>query len=330
MKPKILITLATGRTGSACAVNLLQQGYSVRILVRSKSKKALELEKLGAEITLGTFDDRSQLTKALQGIQNVYYCYPYKSGMAKDISLFIEIALQAKINSVIFMGQRIAEYGDTGSSMTSEVRLAYDLLKASNLNVIYFAPGYFADNVFVLTEYILQLGIMPNPFGNGKNPWISNGDMSRCIVELLKNPEPYIGKKLFPTGNKSISPKEMVKIFSIVKGKKVFKLNIPDWLFFKAGIRSGKEFGFDEYAIVQSTFYNKQMQRNHFDIQPNHVVKELTGREPEDFETITKQYFEHSKFKKITFRSWIRSFINFNKILFTQVPNKKKIQEINS
>ena len=329
MKAKTLITLATGKTGFASAVQLLQEGYPVRIYVRSKNEKALALEKLGAEIALGDFDNKQQLQQALEGIQHVYYCYPYKSGMVKDVALFIEVAKAAAVNAVVFMGQRIAEFADTGSAMTADVRKSYDLLKNSELNVVYFAPGYFADNAFVITEYVLQLGLMPNPFGKGKNPWISIDDMSRCIVALLKNPEPYFGQKLFPTGDKSISPNEMVAIFSKVRGEKVIKIDIPDWLFFKAGIMSGLDFGFDTFAIVQSTFYNKQMQLNRFDIEPTNVVKELTGSEPEDFELITRQYFENSPFRKLTLVSWLRTFVKFNKMPFTKVPGKKDIAKIN-
>jgi NAD(P)H dehydrogenase (quinone) len=329
IKPKILITLATGKTGYASAVQLLQEGYPVRIYVRSKNEKALALEKLGAEVVLGDFDNKQQLQKAMEGIQNVYYCYPYKSGMAKDMALFVEVAKEASINAVVFMGQRIAEFADTGSAMTADVRRCYGLLKQSGLNVVYFAPGYFADNAFVITEYVLQLGIMPNPFGKGKNPWISINDMSRCISALLKNPEPYYGKKLFPTGSKSIAADEMAEVFSKVKGRKVVKIDILDWLFFKAGIMSGMDFGFGKFAIVQSTFYNRQMQMNRFDIEPTEIVKQLTGREPENFETITRQYFENSKFKKVTILSWLNTFVKFNKMAFTIVPGKKEIAEIN-
>jgi NAD(P)H dehydrogenase (quinone) len=329
MKPKILITLATGRTGYASAVQLLKEGYAVRIYVRSRNAKALELEKFGAEIALGDFDNKQQLQTALVGIENVYYCYPYKSGMAKDVSLFIETAKGANINSVVFMGQRIAEFADTGSALTADVRKSYQLLASSGLNVVYFAPGYFADNAFVVTEFVLQLGLMPNPFGEGKNPWISISDMARCIVALLKNPEPYYGQKLFPTGDKSISPNEMVKIYSKVRGKKVIKVNIPDWLFLKAGIMSGLDFGFDKFAIIQATFYNRQMQMNRFDIEPTDIVKKLTGREPENFETITREYFDNSTFKRRTFFTWLKTFVKFNIMPFTKVPSKTERMEIN-
>src|SRR5438046_695265 len=100
MKPVILITLATGKTGYKATEQLLQEGHAVRIYVRTRNEKAIALEMLGAEIALGSFDDAHAMAKAIEGIDNVYYCYPYKSGMAKDVALFIEVAKKAAIKSV--------------------------------------------------------------------------------------------------------------------------------------------------------------------------------------------------------------------------------------
>lgn len=330
MKKKILITLAAGKTGFTTSLILLENGYSVRAFVRTKEPKAIELEKKGAEIALGTFDDEMALRTALKDIDSVYYCYPYKAGLNTDIKLFVRVAKEAGVKTVVFMGQRIAELADTGSRLTNDIREAYKSLQESGLNVIYFAPGYFADNIFVVSEQVLQLGIMPNMFKQGKNPWISIGDMARCIAALLMNPEPYYGIKLFPTGPASISSKEIANIFSKVKGSKVWMFNIPNWLFLKAGMMSGKEYGFDQFAIIQGSLYNKQMQLNRFDIAPTNVVRELTGREPEDFETITREYFARSKYSKRTMGSRLKAFLKFNIMPFYPIPSKSQRSKINT
>ena len=329
MKEKLLITLATGKTGYATTVQLLSEGYPVRILVRSRNAKALELEKLGAEIAIGEFNNYDQLKSALTGVQRVYYCYPLRPGMPENVKLFIRAAQETGIEAVVFMGQRIAEFADTGSVVTNDTIAAYRLFEASGLNVVYFVPGYFADNVFPMTEFVLQLGLFASPFGEGKNPWISNGDMGRVIAALLKNPDPYFGQKLFPTGPKSISAKEIAAVFSKVSGRKVRLVNSPDWLFLKAGLFLGNEFGFDSFAIVQATFYNRQMRMNRFDIEPTDVVKKLTGREPEDFETITRAYFNQSPYKIHSFANWLSALKKFMIMPFTPVPTAKALKALN-
>lgn len=329
MHEKILITSATGKTGYATTVELLNDGYPVRIFVRSRNARALELEKLGAEIAIGTFDNYDPLKNALTGISRVYYCYPIMPNMPENVALFIKAAQEAGIAAVVFMGQRIAEFADTGSLMTNNTRAAYRLFEQSKLNVVYFVPGYFADNAFVITEFVLQLGLLASPFGNGKNPWISNGDMGRSIVALLKNPAPYFGQKLFPTGPKSISTHEMAAIFSTVSGRKIRLVDAPDWLFLKAGILLGNEFGFDPFAIVQANFYNQQMRMNRFDIKPTNVVKQLTGREPEDFETITHAYFSHSPYRERSFGNWLSALKKFMTMPFTPVPSAEELNQLN-
>lgn len=128
------------------------------------------LEKRGAELAIGTFDSFEQWKQALVGVSRIYYCYPMMKGMPGNITVFIKAACEAGVEAVVFMGQRIAGFADTGRLLTNDIRTTYRLLAQWGLPVIYFIPGYFADNAFVVTEFVLQLGLMPNPFGNGKNP----------------------------------------------------------------------------------------------------------------------------------------------------------------
>lgn len=329
MKKKILITLATGRTGFAVANQLLDEGYPVRIYVRKNEGKALELAKKGAEVVEGTLDDPDRFAKALTGVDAVYYNYPYKPGMPQDVALFIQLAKAAHIGSVVFMGQRIAERKDTGSLLTNNIIESYGLLEQSGLNVVYFAPGYFADNIFVVSEMVLQLSLLPNLYGNGKNPWISIGDMARCISALLKNPEPYFGKRIFPTGPASISSKDIAGTFAKILGKKIRMFGIPEWMYFKSGMQIGKEYGFDKFAIVQGAIYNREMKKNHFDIAPTTVVKELTGREPEDFETIARDYFIRSKYRESNLKNWWNAFVRFNLLPLVPIPSKTERKVLN-
>ena len=89
------------------------------------------------------------------------------------------------------------------------------------------------------------------------------------------------------------------------------------------------EFGFDAFTVVQANLYNKQMQLNRFDIAPTDVVKRLTGREPEDFETITRQYFDHSPYRKRNVGSWLAAMKKFMMMPFTSVPGKTELEQLN-
>lgn len=69
---KILVTGATGFTGGHLTRRLIQEGFSVRVLVRP-NRDASELEALGAEVVRGDLTDVSSLAGAVEGIHTLYH-----------------------------------------------------------------------------------------------------------------------------------------------------------------------------------------------------------------------------------------------------------------
>ncbi|MBY0480279.1 MAG: NmrA family NAD(P)-binding protein [Chitinophagaceae bacterium] len=330
MKEKILITSATGKTGYPATVQLLKDGYQVKILVRSRNSRALALEKLGAEIQIGQLSDLNDLIKALADVKRVYYCHPFVPGLLINTKTFIEAAKLYKLDAVVMMGQWLAEFTDQNSIHTNETREAYRLFKEANIKVVYLIPGFFADNLFFVLEFATQLGLMPLPFSHGRNPAVSNEDLGLVIASLLKNPSPYIGQKLRPSGPVSLSAKEMAAIFSKTIGRKVRYMNIPEWMFLKAAFVFAKDLGLDAFTISQVRHYMHQYRLNKFDIGgPTQVVKQLTGKEPDDFETIVKRYLNNSPYMGRSFAKWVTAIKKFLQIPFAQVPNIAELEALN-
>lgn len=331
MKEKILITSATGKTGFEATKQLLKDGYPVKLLVRSKKEKALELEKLGAEICIGDITSEKDLNNGLKDVTRVYYCHPFIPHLFENTKLFIKCAKANNIEAIVNMGQWLAEFDNQKSIHTIETQKAYQLFQQSELNVIQLIPGFFADNIFFVTEFAIHLGLMPLPFGKGKNPAISNEDLGLVISALLKNPKPHFGKRLRPTGPKSLSSTEMAKIFSRVVGRKVRYMHIPEWMFLKAAFMFAKDFGLDAFAISQIRLYMKEYQLNRFDVGgATNVVKELTGKDPDDFETIVRSYVEKAPFRKRNFLSWFAAMKRFIRIPFQPVPDNITLEKLNT
>lgn len=330
MKEKILITSATGKTGFQATTQLLKDGYLVKIFVRSRNTKALELEKLGAEICIGNLTDYTDLCNALKDVQRVYYCYPFIPHLLENTKLFIRCAKENNIEAIVNLGQWLAEFDKQKSIHTNDIKASYIEYEQSGLNVIQLIPGFFADNTFFVTEFAIQLGLMPLPFGKGKNPAISNEDLGLVIAALLKNPEQHFGKRLRPTGPKSLSSNEMAAIFSKVVGRKVRYINIPEWMFLKAAFMFAKDFGLDAFSLSQVRHYMKEYQANKFDVGgTTNIVKELTAKEPDDFETIVKRYVNNSPYKKRNFSNWFSAMKKFMALLLQSIPSSKELEKYN-
>lgn len=330
MNEKILITSATGKTGFEATKQLLKDGYSVRVLVRYKNVNTLLLQNLGAEICIGNIANKNDLNKALKDIKKVYYCHPFIPNLLKHTKLFIECAKENNIEAIVNLGQWLAEFDNQKSIHTKDIQASYKEYEQSELNVIQLIPGFFADNTFFVTEFAIHLGLMPLPFGKGKNPAISNEDLGLVIAALLKNPESHFGKRLRPTGPKSLSSKEMAEIFSKVVGRKVRYMNIPEWMFLKATFMFAKDFGLDNFSIAQIRHYMKEYQLNRFDVGGvTTVVKDLTGKNPDDFETIVRNYVGKASFQERNFLNWLNAFKKFMLLPVTSVPSIKELEKHN-
>ena len=75
--PRILVTGATGRIGSAVTSQLLQQGIATRALVHRDDERSARLRASGAEVVVGDMFDIQQIQAALDGVDRLYFNPPY-------------------------------------------------------------------------------------------------------------------------------------------------------------------------------------------------------------------------------------------------------------
>jgi NAD(P)H dehydrogenase (quinone) len=286
--PKILVTAAAGKTGSATAVQLLGQGYPVRAMVRAHDHRSETLRRAGAEIVVGNLDDIVDVRQAVDGVQRAYFCPPVAPGSLGMSMIFAAAAQEHKLEAVTVMSQWLADPTNP-STHTREVWLADTLFAwMPDVATVTINPGWFADNYRTAgLDVIAQLGVMMLPLGDGLNAPPSNEDMARVIVGTLTNPAPHVGKTYRPTGPRLLSPYEIAETFGKVLGRNVRYQDAPLWMFPKAA----RAFGVPDFQAAQLLTYFEEYRRNSFAIgAPTGAVLEVTGQEPEDFETIARRY----------------------------------------
>ncbi len=313
LKPKILVTTASGKTGFATAVQLLEKGYPVRALVRAEDNRSETLRRLGAEIFVGNIADIVDMRRALSWIQRAYYCAPFLRDSLATGVIFAVAAQENKLEMVTLMSQWLAD-PTSPSVHTREVWLTDKLFTwMPDVATVTVNPGWFADNYRIAgLDVMAQIGIMLLPLGEGLNAPPSNEDIARVIVGTLTNPDPYVGKTYRPTGPRLLSPHQLAETFGKVIGRTVRYENGPIWMVPKV-LRSA---GIPDYAIAQLFTYFEE--RNTFATgAPTNAVLEIAGREPEDFETIARRYMVSAPNGKRSLGGLSRTMLTLIKSLAT-------------
>lgn len=322
--PTMLVTGATGKTGSATALQLLQKGQRVRAFVHRRDGRSERLERLGAEVVLGSLEDFEDLLGAMAGAHRAYFCPPLGPGMLRKAALFAAAAEEAKLEVVVALSQWLID--PTHRALHSREKwLAGRLFeRLRGTDVVTLTPGFFADNYMAALEPVAQFGLLAMPLGQGLNAPPSNEDIGRVTAAILVDPRPHLGKSYRPTGPRLLSPEEIARSFGRVLGRPVRYQDAPLPLFLKVA----RQLGVSDYTLAQLYWFLQDYQRNSFAVgAPTEVVQEVGGSPPEEFELIARRYAAAFPAAKRTLGAQLRAATRLLSALLARTPDVSAISE---
>ena len=307
IKPKIVVTGATGKTGSVVANELLKAGYPIRAMVHREDDRSARLKAQGAEIAVADMSDVERVADALKGVQRAYYCPPYDPFMIQGAVAFAVAAKEAGLEHIVGLTQWLAS--PSHSSLMTRQHWLVDRLFSSTPGVAHTIvnPGFFAEAYLVTIGLAAHFGVFPWMYGDSRNAPPSNEDIARVAVAALMNPERHAGKSYRPTGPELLGAEDMAKAIGRAVRRSVRVVPTPTWLFMKAARMGGLPI--DLMSNVR--YYIDDHKRRAFELgAPTSDVLDVTGRPAEDFETIARRYaaLPHSW---RTFGNWIRELAQF-------------------
>jgi NAD(P)H dehydrogenase (quinone) len=306
-KPKIIVTGATGKTGSVVVTELLKAGYPVRALVHREDGRSARLKARGAEIAAADMSDVERVADALKGIQRAYYCPPYDPYMIQGAVAFVVAAKEAGLEHIVGVTQWLAS--PSHPSLMTRQHWLVDRLFSMTPGVAhtFVNPGFFADAYLLMIGLAAHLGVFPWMYGNSRNAPPSNEDIARVAVAALTDPARHAGKSYRPTGPELLSAGDMATVIGRAVGRSVRVVPTPTWLFTKAARMGGMPI--DLMSNVR--YYVDDHRRGAFEMgAPTSDVLDVTGRPAEDFETIARRYAAHPRNQR-TLGNWVREFAQF-------------------
>jgi putative NAD(P)-binding protein len=146
IKPRIIVTGATGRTGSVVASELLKAGYPVRAMVRREDDRSALLKAQGAEIAVADMSDVERIADALRDVQGAYYCPPLDPYMIQGAVAFTVAAKEARLERIVSLTQWLAS--PSHPSLMTRQHWLVDRLFSMTPGVAHTIvnPGFFADS----------------------------------------------------------------------------------------------------------------------------------------------------------------------------------------
>jgi uncharacterized protein YbjT (DUF2867 family) len=307
LKPRTLLTGATGKTGSVVVAELLKAGYPVRAMVHREDGRSARLKAQGAEIAVADMSDVERVAEALKDVQRAYYCPPFDPYMIQGAVAFAVAAGQSRLEHIVSLSQWLSSPSHP-ALMTRQLWLV-DRLFSMTPGVAHtiVRPGFFADAYLALTGFAAHLGVFPSIYGDSRDAPPSNEDIARVAVAALMDPARHAGKSYRPTGPELLGAKDMAKAIGRAVGRPVRVVPVPTGLFMKTARLGGLPID----LISGVRYYIDDHKRGAFELgAPTTDVLDVTGQPAEDFETIARRYATLPRNRR-TLGNWLRQFAQF-------------------
>ncbi|WP_163990142.1 NmrA/HSCARG family protein [Pyxidicoccus caerfyrddinensis] len=203
---KVLVTGATGQQGGAVARCLLERGHRVRALVRfPEAPAARELERLGAVLVPGRFEDFASLVHAMAGVEAVFGVTTPFEGIAaeamKGLAL-VDAAREVRVAHFVLTSACNADRGTGVPSFESKRRVEEHLAR-SGVPFTIVAPVYFLENL--LTPFSLS-ALRAGTFSRWmpverRVQYIAVEDIGRFCALAFERREPFLGRRFDLAGD---------------------------------------------------------------------------------------------------------------------------------
>ncbi len=322
-KPRILVTSAAGRNGSAAVLELLRRGFPVRAFVRRNDARSETLRKAGAEIFVGDLFDFSDLRRALVNVQRAYHSPPVAPNLLHGTMLFALAAEEAKLEVVALMSGWNPHPAHP-TIQTREHWIANNIYRwMPTVDVIHVNPGIFAFMYLLGLPAIVHFGMLVGPWGDGLNAPPSSEDIGSVAAGVLVDPSPHIGKRYRPTGPKLISPHDVADVLTDVVGRKVKYQDVSTKMFLKAA----KAQGVSDFEISHIGFYFEELRGGTYAVgAPTDHVQEILGRPPESFQTAARRYIAQPDLIAPSLRAgtMLRALAFMAKMMLTRAPDPNR------
>ncbi len=285
MVPTILITGATGTTGSLLVRLLAEQNVPARCFVRN-SANASALAASSIEIVEGDLSDQKSISEALAGIDVLFLLTPAGPEQTIWQNNAVEAALKAGTRHIVKLSA-------LGASPDSPVALGRwhgkveEDIRKSGLGYTFLHPHSFMQNMLGNAATIKQQGVFYGAAGNGKFSMVDVRDIAAIAAVILQDPDAHHEKTYTITGPEALSYADTARILSDVLDRPVQYINLPFDAFRQALLDTGLPEWLADTLVELHTLYASGHSAG---VSP--AVQEVLGRPATSFDQFARDHVD--------------------------------------
>ncbi len=227
----IFVTGGTGNQGGAVARNLLQQGFTVKVLTRNiNSTKAQNLKKLDIELVRGDLNNADSYREHLKDLHGVFSVQTFENGIEEEINQGIKLATVAKeveVKHFLYSSVIGADLNTNVPHIESKFKIE-NHIKQIGLPFTIIRPTSLYENFLIpqVRKGILK-GKLVQPINRDTiQQYVASEDIGKAAAKIFQNSDLYLSKTI-PLATEQLSTQEVADIFSHVLNKKIEYQKLP-------------------------------------------------------------------------------------------------------
>ena len=220
----ILLTGATGKTGSATAKALNEKGITFRALIRNEEKRG-DIESLGGEVVIGSIENKEAVDQSMVDVETALILLPNSENQLSLEKQLVDSAKQAGAKRVVKMSS-IEATPDATSPIPKLHLESEEYIKQSGLSWTMIKPNFYMQNLLASAGTIKDQGKIFLPMGEGKTGMIDTTDVGKVLAKVISE-DGHESMNHEITGPEILSFNEVAEIFSKGLDKQVDYVDVP-------------------------------------------------------------------------------------------------------
>ena len=283
----ILVTGATGTTGSAALAELISQGVEVLAMTSSPEKKAM-LEARGIPSVLANYNDPSSLQNALKHASRLFLVSPASLDLVQNEKNVIDVARLSNIQQIV----KISAFGASEQApfQLGKMHAAIEQhLALSGIPYTVLRPQGYMQNIINSAATIKNQNTIFASLENSAFPMIDARDIGVAAARILSEPTDAHHKKVYNiTGPRAIGYKDVANALSNKLGRPIKYVSISD----EEARTSMLASGVPEWMVNDLISLNQMWRSGNFN-EPTSQLDEIMGRPSRSLPTFIREHLKY-------------------------------------